>query len=65
SDTFSFFLACAFRQSIVFCKWRNIVGNLGKRYLEKPTASQLPDWPRVISAMRDVRERLKKAAVER
>lgn len=43
----------------------NVITRAGRRYLEKPTASQLPDWPRTISAMRDVRERLKKAAVER
>ncbi len=37
----------------------------GKRYLENPTSTQLPDWLRTISAMTDAREKLRRAAIER
>ncbi|XES78303.1 MAG: glucosyl-3-phosphoglycerate synthase [Candidatus Bathyarchaeia archaeon] len=36
----------------------------GRKYLEKPTTAQLPDWLRTISAMPDARERLRNAAIE-
>ncbi len=42
-----------------------VITQAGKSYLQKPTANQLPDWLRVISAMPNARERLKKAAIER
>ena len=42
----------------------NIVARSGKRYLTNPVSAQLPDWLRAISAVSDVRERLKKAAIE-
>ena len=42
-----------------------VIMRAGKKYLENPTSSQLPDWLRVISAMPDARERLRNAAVER
>jgi glucosyl-3-phosphoglycerate synthase len=35
----------------------------GKEYLDDPTGLQLPDWKRAMSAMPDVRERLKDAAL--
>jgi glucosyl-3-phosphoglycerate synthase len=37
----------------------------GKRYLTDPTSTQLPDWLRTMSAMPDVRERLREAAIEK
>lgn len=37
----------------------------GRRYLNNPLNTQLPDWLRTISAMPDARERIKKAATER
>ncbi len=37
----------------------------GKTYLENPIKSQLPDWLRAISAMPDLRERLRDAAIEK
>jgi len=43
----------------------NVIMHAGKRYLENPLSAQLPDWLRAISAMSDVRERLRKAAIER
>ncbi len=43
----------------------NSIINAGKRYMENPTSAQLPDWLRAISAMPDIREKLKKAAIER
>lgn len=36
----------------------------GNRYIQNPTANQLPDWLRVLSAMPDAREKLRDAAVE-
>jgi glucosyl-3-phosphoglycerate synthase len=41
-----------------------IIIRAGKRYLENPTSTQLPDWLRTISAMPDARERLRRAAIE-
>jgi glucosyl-3-phosphoglycerate synthase len=37
----------------------------GKKYLNKPTSAQLPDWLRTISAMPDAREKLRGAAIEK
>jgi glucosyl-3-phosphoglycerate synthase len=37
----------------------------GRRYLNTPIGTQLPDWLRTISAMPDVRERLRDAAIEK
>jgi glucosyl-3-phosphoglycerate synthase len=37
----------------------------GKKYLENPIKSQLPDWLRAISAMPNLRERLRDAAIEK
>jgi glucosyl-3-phosphoglycerate synthase len=37
----------------------------GRCYLSNPVGVQLPDWLRTISAMPDIRERLKKTAIER
>ncbi len=42
-----------------------VITRAGRRYLQNPTTSQLPDWLRVISAMPDAREILRKAAIER
>jgi glucosyl-3-phosphoglycerate synthase len=42
----------------------NVIVQAGKKYLKKPTSTQLPDWLRTISAMSDVRERMQKAAIE-
>ncbi len=36
----------------------------GREYLRNPVVSQLPDWIRAISAMPDLRERLKEATIE-
>jgi glucosyl-3-phosphoglycerate synthase len=41
------------------------VMDAGKTYLITPTGNQLPDWMRTISAMPDVRERLRDAAIEK
>ena len=41
-----------------------IILRAGRRYLENPTSTQLPDWLRMISAMPDARERLRRAAIE-
>ena len=37
----------------------------GKKYLKNPIKSQLPDWLRAISAMPNLRERLRDAAIEK
>jgi glucosyl-3-phosphoglycerate synthase len=42
-----------------------VIIRAGKRYLQNPMSSQLPDWLRVISAMPDARERLAKAGIEK
>ena len=42
-----------------------VIMKAGKRYLENPTETQLPDWLRTISAMPDARERLRNAAIEK
>lgn len=36
----------------------------GKRYLEDPAKTQMPDWLRTKAAMPDIRERLREAAIE-
>jgi glucosyl-3-phosphoglycerate synthase len=41
-----------------------IIIRAGRRYLENPTSTQLPDWLRTISAMPDAREKLRRAAIE-
>jgi glucosyl-3-phosphoglycerate synthase len=43
----------------------NIAIDAGQRYQITPTGTQLPDWMRTISAMPDVRERLRDAAIEK
>ena len=42
-----------------------VIMHAGKRYIENPTSTQLPDWLRTISALPDARERLRSAAIER
>ena len=42
----------------------DIIIRAGKRYLENPISTQLPDWMRTISAMPDAREKLRRAAIE-
>jgi glucosyl-3-phosphoglycerate synthase len=42
-----------------------VITRAGRRYLENPVSSQLPDWLRTISAMPDARERLREAAIEK
>jgi glucosyl-3-phosphoglycerate synthase len=36
----------------------------GKSYLRNPVGAQLPDWIRTISAMPDIREKLREKAIE-
>ena len=36
----------------------------GKKYLNSPVKAQLPDWLRTMSAMPDIRERLREEAIE-
>ena len=43
----------------------NIVTSGGKKYLQDPIRAQLPDWLRTISAMPDIRERLRDQAIEK
>jgi glucosyl-3-phosphoglycerate synthase len=42
----------------------DVIGHAGRRYLQQPTSTQLPDWLRIISAMPDAREKLRSAAIE-
>jgi glucosyl-3-phosphoglycerate synthase len=42
-----------------------VIIQAGRCYLSNPVGVQLPDWLRTISAMPDIRERLKKTAIER
>ncbi len=42
-----------------------VIINAGRRYLKNPTSAQLPDWLRTISAMPDLREKLRDAAIEK
>jgi glucosyl-3-phosphoglycerate synthase len=41
-----------------------VILRAGRRYLQNPTSTQLPDWLRMISAMPDARERLRRVAIE-
>lgn len=41
-----------------------VIMNAGKRYLKNPSGTQLPDWLRAISAMPNIRERLRESAIE-
>jgi glucosyl-3-phosphoglycerate synthase len=41
-----------------------IVVTAGKKYLAGPTKTQLPDWLRAIDAMPNIREKLRKEAIE-
>ncbi|MHC1567308.1 MAG: glucosyl-3-phosphoglycerate synthase [Candidatus Syntropharchaeia archaeon] len=45
-------------------KFAKVITNSGKKYLKNPAASQLPDWIRAISAMPDLKERLREVAIE-
>ncbi len=36
----------------------------GRKFLENPVGTQLPDWQRTMAAMPDIRERLRAAAIE-
>ena len=40
-----------------------VIASAGKKFLEAPVKTQLPDWLRTISAMPDIRERLKETAI--
>jgi glucosyl-3-phosphoglycerate synthase len=42
-----------------------VIMHAGRCYMSNPVGVQLPDWLRTISAMPDIRERLKKTAIER
>jgi glucosyl-3-phosphoglycerate synthase len=41
-----------------------IVVTAGKKYLANPAKTQLPDWLRTIDAMPNIREKLRKEAIE-
>jgi len=43
----------------------DVIIRAGRRYLENPISTQLPDWLRTISAMPDAREKLRRASIER
>jgi glucosyl-3-phosphoglycerate synthase len=42
----------------------NVILSGGRKYLGNPMKAQLPDWLRAISAMPDIRERLREEAIE-
>jgi len=42
----------------------NAITRAGKNYLRNPIRSQLPDWIRTLSAMPDIREKLREVAIE-
>jgi glucosyl-3-phosphoglycerate synthase len=42
----------------------NVILSGGKKYLQNPIKTQLPDWQRTIAAMPDIRERLRNEAIE-
>jgi len=42
----------------------NVILSGGRKYLGNPMKTQLPDWLRAISAMPDIRERLREEAIE-
>jgi glucosyl-3-phosphoglycerate synthase len=41
-----------------------IILNTGNSYLETPLSIQMPDWKRALSAIPDLREQLKNAALK-
>lgn len=41
-----------------------VIIDAGKKYLKNPMGSQLPDWIRAISAMPDIREKLRKVVIK-
>jgi glucosyl-3-phosphoglycerate synthase len=41
-----------------------VIISAGNRYLSNPSKTQLPDWLRIISAMPNIRERLRETAIE-
>ncbi|MHC1579052.1 MAG: glucosyl-3-phosphoglycerate synthase [Candidatus Alkanophagales archaeon] len=41
-----------------------VILDAGREYLRRPASSQMPDWIRAISAMPDLRERLREAVVK-
>jgi glucosyl-3-phosphoglycerate synthase len=43
----------------------NVIISGGRKYLQNPIRSQLPDWLRTIAAMPDIRERLRDEAIEK
>ncbi|MHC1636297.1 MAG: glucosyl-3-phosphoglycerate synthase, partial [Candidatus Methanospirareceae archaeon] len=43
----------------------DVIISAGRKYLKNPVGSQLPDWVRAISALSDLRERLREAAIEK
>ena len=42
----------------------NVILSGGRKYLQNPIRTQLPDWLRAVSAMPDIRERLREEAIE-
>lgn len=42
----------------------NVIISGGRKYMQNPLRTQLPDWLRAISAMSDIRERLRDEAIE-
>ncbi len=42
----------------------NVILSGGRKYLENPIRSQLPDWLRAVAAMPNIRERLREEAIE-
>ncbi len=45
-------------------EFSDIIMSAGKDYMNDPTGLLLPDWKRAISAMSDVREKIKNAAMD-
>jgi glucosyl-3-phosphoglycerate synthase len=42
----------------------NVIISAGRKYLQNPIRTQLPDWLRAVAAMPDIRERLREEAIE-
>jgi glucosyl-3-phosphoglycerate synthase len=42
----------------------NIISSAGRKYLENPIRTQLPDWLRTMAAMPNIREKLREKAIE-
>jgi glucosyl-3-phosphoglycerate synthase len=42
----------------------NVILSGGRKYLQNPIRTQLPDWLRAVSAMPNIRERLREEAIE-